>query len=90
MIERLRKLYLNDLPTGVSTFASQKSPSKVQILQKSFQLSHADKIELEKISSPSENKKYTIAQTDTTEKCSNDQQLLNTLLLILPFELSDI
>lgn len=72
MIERLRKLFLNDLPTGVSTFASRISPSTDQSLQKSFHLSHAEKIELEKISSPSENKKHTTAQTDTTEECSNN------------------
>jgi len=44
--------------TGVSTFASHTSPSTDQSLQKSFHLSHADKIELKKISFPSENKKY--------------------------------
>ena len=48
--------------TGVSTFASRTSPSTGQSLQKSFHLSHADKIELKKISSPSENKKYPTAQ----------------------------
>ena len=53
--------------TGVSTFASRKSPSTDQSLQKSFHLSHADKIELKKISSPSENKKYATAQTNTTK-----------------------
>jgi hypothetical protein len=53
--------------TGVSTFASHTSPSTDQSLQKSFHLSHADKIELKKISSPSENKKYATAQTDTTK-----------------------
>jgi hypothetical protein len=37
-------------------------------LQKSFHLSHADKIELKKITSPSENKKYATAQTITTKK----------------------
>jgi hypothetical protein len=36
-------------------------------LQKSFHLSHADKIELKKISSPSENKKYATAQPNTTK-----------------------
>ena len=51
--------------TGVSTFASRTSPSTDQSLQKSFHLSHADKIELKKISSPSENKKYATAQPDT-------------------------
>ena len=53
--------------TGVSTFASRTSPSTDQSLQKSFHLSHADKIELKKISSPSENKKYATAQPDTTK-----------------------
>ena len=52
--------------TGVSTFASPTSPSTGQSLQKSFHLSHAGKIELEKIPSPSENKKYANAQPDTT------------------------
>ena len=53
-------------PTVTSTFASRTSPSTDQSLQKSFHLSHADKIELKKISSASENKKYPTAQTDTT------------------------
>ena len=53
--------------TGVSTFASRTSPSTDQSLQKSFHLSYADKIELKKISSPSENKKYANAQTNTTK-----------------------
>jgi hypothetical protein len=65
--------------TGVSTFASRTSPSKDQILQKSFHLSHADKIELKKISSPSENKNYPTAQPDTTmtmtQKLNNDNGL---------------
>ncbi|MDZ4844410.1 MAG: hypothetical protein SH857_02550 [Chitinophagales bacterium] len=52
--------------TGVSTFASHTSLSTDQSLQKSFHLSHPDKIELKKISSPSENKKYATAQPDTT------------------------
>jgi len=52
--------------TGVSTFASRTSPSSDQSLQKSFHLSHPDKIELKKISSPSENKKYATTQPDTT------------------------
>jgi len=41
--------------TGVSTFGSHTSPSTEQSLQKSFLLSRPDKIELKKISSPSEN-----------------------------------
>ncbi len=53
--------------TCVSTFASSTSPCTVQSLQKSFHLSHADKIELKKISSPSENKKYATAQTKKTQ-----------------------
>jgi hypothetical protein len=53
--------------TGVSTFASRTSPSTDPSLQKSFHLSQADKIELKKISSPSENKKYATAQTNTTK-----------------------
>jgi hypothetical protein len=54
--------------TGVSTFASQTGPSTKQSLQKSFHLSHPDKIELIKISFPSENKKYAIGQTNTKLK----------------------
>jgi hypothetical protein len=53
--------------TGVSTFASRTSLSTGQSLQKSFHLSHADKIELKKISSPPENKKYATAQADPTQ-----------------------
>ena len=62
---------------GVSTFASRTSPSTGQSLQKSFHLYHADKIELKKISSPSENKKYATAQPDTTKtvKLNNDNGL---------------
>jgi len=41
--------------TGVSTFASHTSQRTDQSLQKSFLLSRPDKIELKKISSPSEN-----------------------------------
>lgn len=44
--------------TGVSTFASRTSPGTRQSLQKSFHLSHPDKIELKKFPFPSENKKY--------------------------------
>ena len=53
--------------TGVSTFASRTSLSTGQSMQKSFHLSHPDKIELKKISFPSENKKYPTAQPDTTK-----------------------
>ena len=52
--------------TGVSTLASRTSPSTGQSLQKSFHLSNTEKIELKKISSPSENKKYATTQPDTT------------------------
>ncbi len=55
-------------PTGVSTFAIFTSPSTDQSLQKSFNLSYAGKIELKKISSPSENKKYPTAQTNDRQK----------------------
>jgi hypothetical protein len=54
--------------TGVSTFASRTSPSTGQSLQKSFHLSSPDKIELKKISSPSENKKYATAQPNDRQK----------------------
>jgi hypothetical protein len=37
-------------------------------LQKSFHLSHPDKIELKKISSPSENKKYPTAEPTDRQK----------------------
>ncbi len=53
--------------TSVSTFESHTSPSTDQSLQKSFHLSHPDKIELKKISSPSENKKYATSQPDPTK-----------------------
>jgi hypothetical protein len=63
--------------TGVSTFASRTIPSTNQNLQKSFHLSHPDKIEFKKISSPSENKKYSTAHPDKTkvEKRSIDNGL---------------
>jgi len=48
-------------------------------LQKSFHLSNSVKIELKKISHPSENKKYATAQTNTTKtmtvKLNNDNGL---------------
>jgi hypothetical protein len=58
----------NNQPTGVSTFASRTSPSTDQSLQKSFHLSHAEKIELKKISTPSENKKYATALPNDRQK----------------------
>jgi|GEM_PF-426437 len=61
--------------TGVSTFASRTSPSTDQSLQKSFHLSHPDKIELKKISSPSENKKYATAQPINRQKSVELQTL---------------
>ena len=63
--------------TGLSTFASRTSPSTDQSLQNSFHLSNTEKIELKKISSPSENKKYSTTQPDTTRtmKCSIDNGL---------------
>jgi len=54
--------------TGESTFASRTSPSTDQSLQKSFHLFSPDKIELKKISSPSENKKYATAQPIARQK----------------------
>lgn len=65
-LKRMKKNQ-NSIHTGVSTFASRTSPSLVQSLQKSFHLSHPDKIELKNISSPSENKKYPTAQPGTTK-----------------------
>lgn len=64
--------------TGVSTFAS--SPSTDLSLQKSFHLSQPDKIELKKNSSPSENKKYTTAQTNTIQKMTMKLNNNNGLL----------
>jgi hypothetical protein len=58
----------NSHRTGVNTFASRTSPSINQSLQKSFHLSHPDKIELKKISFPSENKKYATAQPNDRQK----------------------
>ena len=55
-------------PTVTSTFASRTSPRTDQSLQKSLQLTTADKIELKKISSPSENKKYATAQPMARQK----------------------
>jgi hypothetical protein len=62
---------INSHHTGVSTFASRTSPSTDQSLQKSFHLSDPRKIELKKISSPSENKKYPNAQAVTNRHKSN-------------------
>ena len=54
--------------TGVSTFTSHTIPSTEQSLQKSLHLSHPDKIELKKISFPSENKKYATTQPNDRQK----------------------
>ena len=54
--------------TVTSTFASRTSPNTDQSLQKSLQLSHPNKIELKKISSHSENKKYPTAQPNDRQK----------------------
>ena len=60
---------ISDSPyTGLSTLASRTSPSTDQSLQKSSHLSHSDKIELKKISSSSENKKYSTAQPNDRQK----------------------
>lgn len=64
----------NFQPTGVSTFASLTSPSTRHSLQKSLHLSHQVKIELKKISRPSENKKYAIAKTDTDRQTSKPKK----------------
>ena len=80
----MNKVTIISQRTGVSTFASPISPSTGQSLQKSFHLSHADKIETlygsrtplkgnyevcsKKISSPSENKKYATAQAPNRKK----------------------
>jgi hypothetical protein len=69
----------NSQRTDVSTFASRTSLSTNQSLQKSFHLSHEDKIELRKIITPCENKKYAKAQTNTSQiitvKLNNDNGL---------------
>ena len=77
MILRQEDMSFHNKRTGVSTFASRTSPRTNQSLQKSFHLYHADKIELKKISSPSENIKYATAQPDTTKtiKLNNDNGL---------------
>jgi len=59
---------IKTLNTGVSTFASRTSSRYKPSLQKSFHLYRPDKIELKKISSPSENKKHTIAQPNGKQK----------------------
>ena len=59
---------IDNLNTGVSTFASRTSPSTDQSLQKSFHLYRPDKIELKKISSPSENKKYSTTLPNDRQK----------------------
>jgi len=68
---------INSHRAGESTFASHTSQCTNQSLQKSSHLSSADKIELKKISSTSENKKYVTTQPNTTKtvKLNNDNGL---------------
>jgi hypothetical protein len=61
-------LPVNQYPNDVSTFASRTSLSTGQSLQKSFHLSRPDKIELKKIFSPSENKKYATTLPNDRQK----------------------
>lgn len=61
----------NNQRTGVSTFASRTSPSTDQSLQKSFHLSHPDKIELKK-SLPLLKIKNTQRTADTTKTAKYD------------------
>jgi hypothetical protein len=65
----------NSQSIGVSTFASRTSPSTDQSLQKSFHLFHPDKIELKKISSPSE-KKNTRLHNATRQRQRNLMQTM--------------
>ncbi len=53
------KVVFSSFRTGVSTFASHTNPSTDQSLQKSFHLSHPDKIELKKSPPLLKIKKYT-------------------------------
>ena len=61
---------INSHRTGVSTFASRTSPSTDQSLQKSFHLSHADKIELKK-SPPLQKIKNTQPHNPTRQRQRN-------------------
>ena len=62
--------------TRLSTFANHTSRHAAQSLQKSLPFTHADKIELKKISSPSENKKYAYAQPETDRQKSKQTLIL--------------
>lgn len=66
--------------TRSSTFANHTSRHADQSLQKSLPYTHADKIELKKISSPSENKKYAYAQTDTDRQKSKQTMTLKLMI----------
>ncbi len=70
----MKRELVKNYRTGVCNFASLTCPSSAQSWQKSIHLSSPYKIDFKKISSPSENKKNTTAQSDTTmaEKCSID------------------
>lgn len=66
----------NNQRTGVSTFASHTRPSTDQSLQKSFHLSHPDKIELKKSPPLLKIKKYaTLNRHLMTEQLNNDNGL---------------
>lgn len=54
------------------------SPPTDQSLQKSFHLSHRDKIELKKFSDPSENKNYATTQTDI-DRQQTDRTIIRKL-----------
>lgn len=54
-------------PTGVRIFISYTSHGTIQSLNKSMHHSDPDKIELKKFFSPSEGKKYVIAQTNNSQ-----------------------
>ena len=64
----MKRELVKSLRTGVSTFARRISPSTNLSLQKSLHLSHPAKIELKKISFPSENKEYATAQPMDRQK----------------------
>jgi hypothetical protein len=60
------------------TFAGLINQHTSQSLQKRFHLSSPDKIELKKISSPSEHKKYSTAQPDTQARQKSTRQMTQT------------
>ena len=70
---------LNDRqPTGVSTFVSRTCLVIDQSLQKSFHLSHPDKIELKKYSSLLKIKKYTTQDRHSMSRQRNNDNGLQT------------